>query len=84
MEKPANLSTTLNIEYYPSYQDVNVMMLIGFGFFMAFSKSFSWSAVTYTFFINAILIQLYLLFFSFWKRVIVDGFNSSNYYIYIS
>lgn len=83
IEKIANTST-LNQERYPAYQDVNVMMLIGFGFLMAFSKSFSWSAVTYTFFMNAVLIQLYILLSNFWKRVIIDGFNSSNYYIYIN
>lgn len=76
LEKPANISSTLNQERYPAYQDVNVMMLIGFGFLMAFSKSFSWSAVTYTFFMNAVLVQLYILLTGFWKRVIVDGFNS--------
>lgn len=81
---PSSISSTLNQERYPAYQDVNVMMLIGFGFLMAFSKSFSWSAVTYTFFMNAVLVQLYLLLSAFWKRVIVDGFNSSNYYIYIN
>lgn len=84
LEIPANLSTTLNAEYYPSYQDINVMMLIGLGLFMAYSRSFSWSAICYTFFIQAILLQLYVLLLAFWKRVIVDGFNSSNYYIYIN
>jgi ammonium transporter Rh len=76
-------SSTLNTEKYPAYQDVNVMMLIGFGYLMAFSKSFSWSAVSYTFFMNAILVQLYLLLSAFWKRVILTGFDSSNYYILI-
>jgi ammonium transporter Rh len=51
---------------------------------MAFSRSFSWSAVSYTFFMNAILVQLYILLNAFWKRVISTGFNSSNYYIHIT
>jgi ammonium transporter Rh len=59
------------------------MMLIGFGFLMAFSKSFSWSAVSYTFFMNAVMVQIYPLLSAFWHRVITDGFNSGNYYIYI-
>jgi hypothetical protein len=67
--------STLNMERYPAFQDINVMMLIGFGFLMAFSKSFSWSAVTYTFFMNAVSVQLYILLSALWKRVLSTGFN---------
>eukprot|EP00919_Chromeraceae_sp_WS-2016_P037891 GHVR01090484.1.p1 GENE.GHVR01090484.1~~GHVR01090484.1.p1 ORF type:complete len:233 (+),score=5.35 GHVR01090484.1:31-729(+) len=56
-------------DYYAMYQDVNVMMLIGFGFLMTFVKNHSYSALSYTFFINAIIVQLYILFSSFWHRV---------------
>jgi ammonium transporter Rh len=65
-----NHGSTLNVERYPAFQDINVMMLVGFGFLMAFSKSFSWSAVTYTFFVNAVSIQIYILLSAFWKRVL--------------
>ena len=82
-QKPDSTSTT-NAEFYPAYQDVNVMMLIGFGYLMAFSKSFSWSAVSYTFFINAISVQLYILLSAFWKRVLVTSFEKEGYYIYIN
>jgi len=75
---------TLNANKYPAYQDVNVMMLIGFGYLMAFSKTTSWSAFSYTFFMNALMPQLYILINGFWKRVLIDGFNSNNYYIYIN
>lgn len=77
-------ASTLNVERYPAFQDINVMMLVGFGFLMAFSKSFSWSAVTYTFFVNAVSIQIYILLSAFWKRVLVSGFNGSNYYIFVN
>lgn len=56
--------------YYPMYQDVNVMMLIGFGFLMTFVKLGSWSALAYTFFINAIVVQFYLMWSAFWERVL--------------
>ena len=82
-QKPDSTSTT-NAEFYPAYQDVNVMMLIGFGYLMAFSKSFSWSAVSYTFFINAISVQLYILLSAFWKRVLVTSFEKEGYHIYIN
>ena len=82
-QKPDSANTT-NVEFYPAYQDVNVMMLIGFGYLMAFSKSFSWSAVSYTFFINAISVQLYILLSAFWKRVLVTSFEKEGYHIYIN
>lgn len=55
---------------YPAFQDVNVMMLIGFGFLMTFLKNNCLSALGYTFFINAIVMQLYLLFHTVWERLI--------------
>ena len=61
--------TSNNTNYYPMYQDVKVMMLIGFGFLMTFVKNHSWSALSYTFFINAVIVQLYLLLQPFWHKV---------------
>jgi|LakMenEpi03Aug12_release.lakeMendotaPanAssembly.Ray.scaffolds.fasta_scaffold845119_1 hypothetical protein len=54
------------------------MMLIGFGFMYAFGKSGSWSAVTYVFFINSIIIQLYFLLNPFWERVFGTNFLDQN------
>jgi ammonium transporter Rh len=59
------------------YQDVNVMMLIGFGFLMTFLKNHSWSALSYTFFINAVVVQLYLLWQPFWHKVFHGGWDST-------
>jgi ammonium transporter Rh len=62
------------------YQDVNVMMLIGFGFLMTFIKHHAWSSLVYTFFINAIIVQLYILLYDFWHKV----FNGKwDYLIYV-
>ena len=58
-----------NNTYYPMYQDVNLMMLIGFGFLMTFIRTNSWSALCYTFMINAVVVQLYLLLQPFWHHV---------------
>lgn len=60
---------TVNVNYYPMYQDVNVMMLIGFGYLMTFIKNNSLSALSYTFFINSVIVQLYLLLAPFWHKV---------------
>lgn len=57
---------TLNSNYYPMYQHVNVMMMIGVGFLMTFIKNYSWSSLSFTFFINAVVVQLYILLTKFW------------------
>ena len=58
------------------YQDVNVMMLIGFGFLMTFIKNYTWSTLSYTFFLNALVVQLYMLFQTFWHTIFhSDGYN---------
>lgn len=43
------------------YQDVHVMIWIGFGFLMTFLKKYSQSAVGLTFLIGAILVQVALI-----------------------
>lgn len=43
--------------YYPMFQDVHVMMFIGFGFLMTFLKRYSYSAVAINFLIAAIVLQ---------------------------
>lgn len=44
------------------YQDVHVMIWIGFGFLMTFPKRYGQSALGFTFLIGAILIQVAMLF----------------------
>jgi ammonium transporter Rh len=83
---PANITTGIDPlvnERYGAFQDTNVMMLIGFGFLMTFMRNHSFSALSYTFFINAIVVQLYILAISFWDRIF-NGFSTQNKYIYIS
>ncbi|XP_034946674.1 ammonium transporter Rh type A isoform X2 [Chelonus insularis] len=47
---------------YPLYQDIHVMIWIGFGFLMTFPKRYGQSAVGLTFLVGAILVQVALLF----------------------
>ena len=42
--------------YYPMFQDVHVMMFIGFGFLMVFLKRYGYSAVGFNFFLAALAI----------------------------
>lgn len=50
------------------------MMLIGFGLLMSFIRKYAWSALSYTFFINAVVVQLYVLISPFWARIF-DGWE---------
>ena len=43
---------------YPMYQDVHVMIFIGFGFLMVFLKTHMWTSVGYTYLIACWCIQL--------------------------
>lgn len=63
------------------FQDVNVMMLVGFGFLMAYIRGYSWSALSYTFFINAVVVQLYILMIAFWEKVFVEGWADSKIHV---
>lgn len=58
---------------YPWLQDVNVMILIGFGYLMTFVNLYGWSSVGYTFLITAVGIQYYILWGGFWKMVFHGG-----------
>lgn len=43
--------------YYSFFQDVHVMIFIGFGFLMTFLKKYSYGAVGYNMFISALVLQ---------------------------
>lgn len=52
-----SLSNTDVDQYYPFYQDVHVMIFIGFGFLMTFLKKYGFSSVGYNFLISCLAIQ---------------------------
>ena len=70
-----NTADALVSQRYPAFQDINVMMLIGFGFLMTFIRSYSWSALAYTFFINAFITQAYPLIHGFWHKLLVNDWQ---------
>ena len=47
---------------YPVFQDVHVMIFIGFGFLMTFIKTMSWTALAYNWIISVWALQLGILF----------------------
>ena len=60
---------------YPIFQDVHVMMFVGFGFLMTFLKHHSWSGVSINFLAASMSIQLYILFEGFWHAVSEDDWT---------
>ena len=61
--------------YYPMFQDVHVMIFIGFGFLMTFMHNNSFNAIGMTMFIGALIIQLAILTNGFWHNVHTDHWN---------
>lgn len=55
--------------YYPLFQDVHVMILVGFGFLMTFLSKYGFSAVGFNFMITAFVIQWSILTNGFWHCV---------------
>lgn len=52
-------------KYYPLYQDVHVMIFIGFGFLMTFLKKYGFSSIGFNFLLAAFTIQWSILIGSF-------------------
>ncbi|KAG2471092.1 RHCG protein, partial [Polypterus senegalus] len=69
-----NTNTTYLNEFYfryPSFQDVHVMIFVGFGFLMTFLQRYSFSAVGFNFLVAAFGIQ--------WALLMQGWFGSLNY-----
>ena len=56
------------LRLYPVFQDVHVMIFIGFGFLMVFLKTHSWTSVGYNFLIAAYALQITILMNGFWHQ----------------
>ena len=59
--------------HYPMWQDIHVMVFIGFGFLMVFLKTHSWASVGFNYIIAAWAIQCTIVFQGFWHQVILKG-----------
>ena len=51
---------------YPFFQDVHVMIYIGFGFLMVFLKTHCWTSVGFNFIIAAFICQTVVLWEGLW------------------
>uniref|UniRef100_A0A8C2JV05 Rh family, C glycoprotein, like 1 n=1 Tax=Cyprinus carpio TaxID=7962 RepID=A0A8C2JV05_CYPCA len=71
-----NISTNLENDFYyryPSFQDVHVMIFVGFGFLMTFLKRYSFGGVGFNFLIAAFGIQWALLMQGWFHYLDDDG-----------
>ena len=62
-------------EKYPYFQDVHIMMLVGFGFLMTVVSRYSWSALGFNFLLTVLVIQWHTLVSGFWASVIAGKFE---------
>jgi ammonium transporter Rh len=60
---------------YPLWQDIHVMIFIGFGFLMTFLRKNAYTAVGFTLLTSALVIQWYLLNRTFWHGVYTSAFH---------
>ncbi|KAF6735576.1 Ammonium transporter Rh type C 1 [Oryzias melastigma] len=81
-EKPSNVSEIENDFYYryPSFQDVHVMIFVGFGFLMTFLKRYSFGGVGFNFLIAAFGLQWALLMQGWFHHLGDDGKITINVY----
>merc|ERR1719511_256953 len=61
--------------YYPIFQDVHVMIFIGFGFLMVFLKTHSWTSVGFNFLIAAWVVQVGILITAFFHMLFEGEFH---------
>ena len=61
--------------YYPMFQDVHVMIFVGFGMLMTFLHKYGFSSVGLNFFIAAVAIQVAIFMTTFWHSVVHDTWH---------
>lgn len=54
---------------YPLFQDVHVMIFVGFGFLMVFLKNNSWCSIGFNYLIACWSIQIAILFTGLWHNI---------------
>jgi ammonium transporter Rh len=68
-DKENDKSTDFLQEKYPLFQDVHIMIFVGFGFLMVFLKNNSWCSIGFNYLIACWAIQIAILFTGFWHNI---------------
>jgi len=67
----SSITTTNTVNhYYPFFQDVHVMIFIGFGFLMTYLYRYSFSSIGYNFLLSSLAIQQSILINSFFHNLL--------------
>lgn len=67
-------SNTIN-NYYPFFQDVHVMIFIGFGFLMTFLKKYAHSSLGFNFYLASLCIQFSILINGFFHNLFANNWH---------
>ena len=74
--KGGNTQITSTIDhYYPFFQDVHVMIFVGFGFLMTFTKNYAYSSVGFNFLLAAISLQYAILINGFFHNLFNNNWH---------
>ena len=57
---------------FPMWQDINVMIFIGFGFLKVFLRTNSWTAIGFNFIVGAMACQWAILCLGFWEMILIS------------
>ena len=63
-------------KFYPFFQNVHVMIFIGFGFLMTFPRAYSHSALVFNFFVVAFTIQVSILVNAFFHQLFKNDWHT--------
>ena len=64
--------------YYPFFQDVHVMIFVGFGFLMTYLQKYNFNSVVYNFLIASLCIQYTILINGFFHSLFHDSWHKLN------
>lgn len=74
---------SIGLDQYALFQQVHMMILVGFGFLMVFLKTHSWSAVGFNFVLAAWTIQITILLHGFWHLVLKKTVGLIGFILYL-
>jgi ammonium transporter Rh len=69
----------LSMNYYAPFQDVHVMMFIGFGFLYVYLGKYGYNSVSFNFLLGALVIQWSILNLGFWENV-AEGLKDPDHH----
>ena len=65
-------------KYYPFFQDVHVMIFVGFGFLMTYLEKYNFNSIVYNFLIASLCIQYTILINGFFHCLFHDNYHKIN------